>query len=291
MITLCSVIVDKIKDYLDVLLYSIIKYDLSLINEIIVCKSDDFTGKILDFYKIKNIPVKVIGNTLPSITNYSLPFFNDICGHALGLHTAIDKAKNDYILIVDPDVYFKSKIDEFFLNLHQKHELFIVGASHYNPNEQCYAYFPTIICCLVNQNKLPPNTWLNNKIYWKDCMNLFKEKCHDLAKMDGKYLIPGPILEYYQLFPNPREWFDVGCNLWLWSHQNHYKWLSFQENNDYNSKYFKSNFNLLSLPEQPLLFHLKNSVRSKNNKFITDNRENIENLRQIKQPLNQLKFI
>ena len=273
MITICTVIFGDMSEYLYVLTDSI-RRKTKHVSEVIIVKVDESDGLIREWTN-NNIRFRMLGYDLLKHTDGcpSPAWAYMVCGHAFGLHHAIDNAVTEYVWLTDPDVFFLDCIDETYLELMTKHQLHIVGVSHFNPNDQPYGYFPCVINCLTKKCSLPNSEWLNDCLFIRTSMRC-KENPVPLASCKGKYLVPGPIPECLEQFVNPQGMFDVGCNLWLWNLEKQWKWMAFyldgqdnrSQNNfgfsdlvypmNYNLRYYKTNFGLTgSMGKRELLYH------------------------------------
>lgn len=65
---------------------------------------------------------------------------------------------------------------------------------------------------------------------------------------DGKWLIQNPIASYINFYPDPRGWFDVGHNLYLWNYQQKGKWISFGTDDGHSYETSLAYGNLEQLP-------------------------------------------
>lgn len=264
-ISVCTVVIGSIFSYLDIFLHSLLRKSHYVREVIIVCVDGTQTGIIQEFDTVHNVKVKIIGFPLPQFKFYD--FLQKVAGHALGLHHAIDQSSSDYVWLTDPDVFFYMSVDDFYLSLLQKYDLFMVGIGHFLPKLQCYLDFPCVTNLLIKKSDLPPENWLEGQLHLTTGMHL-ADDAKRIIPLDGKYLMPG-LTDYYNQFPNPDGKFDVGCNLWLWNQEKQGKWISFQldvvpndygftevDAPDYIASSYTSNFDLKEdLGNDPLLFH------------------------------------
>lgn len=219
-----------------------------MVDEVILVKHD-LPREYYEEKLINNISIKTLGSGITQKSSY---------GHALGLHYCIDKAKNDYVLLADIDIMLYTSVDEIFLNLMQKHDLFAVGISMNCPVVLASTFFPFVQFLLLKKSTLPGPNFLTN---CKRIINL-QAKDFDIklsVPLDGKFLLPGPTKEHWEEFPNPQGSFDTSCNLWLWCHQHNLKWLSFQTMDmyTYNLNLYRTNFKLKDkLGNKKLLYHI-----------------------------------
>lgn len=231
MITLCTVTLDRIKKYEDILIESVFK-NTKLISEVVLADNDRADGKqewVQNGIKFKKIGSKIAGF--------------DACGdqHALGLHAAMSEATNDLVYWCDPDIFFYSSVDQLYYELKTKYELNVVGCSHHSATELAGTFFPWHGNLLVSKKDLPPTTWMDNNL-----------------RLKGKYLLAGAGIEFNEKYPNPKGNFDTASALWLWGHEQNWKWLSFQtlDAHLYTTKYYRGNSKLKDrLPMEKLIYH------------------------------------
>lgn len=243
MISICTVILDDCASYLPIYKDSILK-KTKLVSEVLMAKVDASPEYNLTYFinGIKFIEFGVAGkNRLAQGVE-----------HGIGLHECIEKASNDYLLFHDPDVFYYTSVDEFFYNLMSHYHLDLVGISHCASLKFAYTYFPYLSNLLLKKSKLPPLSWLEGEIFDEEGV-----------QRDGKYLIRMDSSKYKSLFPNPKGDFDTGSFLWLWAHQNNWKWLSFQtlDVHNYTPKYYRNNINLKEkLGTDKFLYHATSST-------------------------------
>jgi hypothetical protein len=71
-------------------------------------------------------------------------------------------------------------------------------------------------------------------------------------------MLMDPVEGYTEMFPNPKGNFGTGVYLWLWAHQQNWKWLAFQTTDvfSYTTSYNRSNFKIKEkIPKQKLIYH------------------------------------
>jgi len=258
MISLCSVILSGMEDLLEIFFETI--NDLKLVKEVVLTKIDSDDNEIKT-WKSNGINFKQIN------INVSAEY-----GHSLGLHECIDNSQQPYLLFSDPDVFFYTAVDEFFFDLMQKHNLDWIGCSQHASVTQAHLFFPNFLSTLVKKSNMPDESFLKGKLKYRHGVlkaeNLKPDD--DGSPADGKYLVPSPIPELYQEFPNPEGQFDLGCNMWLWSKQQNWKWLGFQTTDChlYTSSYNRGNIKLdEKLPRKKLLYHCVNGTKNTSNEF------------------------
>lgn len=279
MISLCTVIVKGMEPYLDILADSVVKKCRN-VKEVVAIKIDEKEVKLINKWNIRDVNFKIVGAPLSehrSKANKEWEMM--ICGHATGLHYALEYASNEYIWFCDPDVFFLSSADDIFLDCIKNYNLNAVGVSHFNTLEQSYGYFPCIISYLTKKSNLPSPEWLNGDFHAWSGMRL-SHRCRKIFPTPGKYLMPGPLPSYQYSFPNPDGIFDAGCNLWLWNEHKKGRWMSFHLEKDrnafrnnggvsnivyplnYNMKNYKTNFGLdVKMPDQDILYHRTRSSK------------------------------
>jgi hypothetical protein len=285
MISVCTVLFGDMSDYVAVFADSISRH-AKHVTEVVLVKVDVADEGEVDAWERSGIRFRVLGYPLTrELCVHSPAWTYAICGHALGMHYAIDHSRGDYVWLSDPDVFLLNSVDEFYLSLMQTYGLTIVGASHFNPADQSYATFPCMINCLVKRSALPGPQWLAGELYVQSGMRR-RDNCQMLRPVDGKYLIPGPPAAWHASFPNPQGIFDAGCNLYLWTLQQRGRWIgfhldgwkdSFKDNFgmaelvyplNYNAGRYTSNFKLSAdLGRQDLLYHRTRGARESSGSF------------------------
>jgi hypothetical protein len=203
-------------------------------------------------------------------------FINKIrlLGHPLGMKCAIDKAKNNLLFLCDPDIFFYTEIDKFYLDIMGKYDLSYVGASPHLALQYSTKYFPNILCMLTKKDSLPDETFLENKIITQD--TLCKPCCVPTSHyykypeyLNGEYLIGTKIESIAKEFINPTGIFDTGVYLWLWAQKQSQNWLSFTPTDihTYTSKIYRTNLKIKDrLPNHNLFYHATGGSRSLYNK-------------------------
>jgi len=181
--------------------------------------------------------------------------------HAHGLHACMDRSKNDLLFLTDPDILLYNNLDRIYLDLLNTYNLNLIGCSHANSIEMASGYYPNHLNMLLRKSDIPPtdflDPYLENRGYR---INNKLELTH--CNFPGKWLIPGPIPEYVNLFPNKNGNFETSCNLYILGEQQKWRWLSFQTTNcvSYSTQYKRCNFKPLpNIQRTKLLYHLNNS--------------------------------
>lgn len=233
MISLCSVMIEKLEDkYKDVFLESILR-STKLISEVVIANNDKDTT-YFKCWEERGISFKEYGS--------QENFRQRDCGsqHGLGLNYAIDKATNEYVYLCDPDIFFYSAAEEFFLNLKFKYDLHAIGGSHHSAAQLAGTYFPWHGNILVCKSDLPPASFLEDELPVK-----------------GKYLLAGAGHSHAEIYPNPTGNFDTASSLWLWSKQSNWRWLAFQtlDTHLYTTQYHRGNCKITEKFEKQKLFY------------------------------------
>lgn len=215
-------------------------------------------------------------------------FINKIrmLGHALGMKAAIDKATNNLLFLCDPDIFFYSNVDKFYLDMMDKYNLNYIGASPHLALQYSTKYFPNILCMMTKKNGLPNDDFLKDKIVTQDtlCRPGYVPPNHYFKHpeyLHGEYLLGTKIDSLTKDFPNPEGLFDTGVYLWLWAHQQSQNWLSFAPNDihKYTSKIYRTNLKIKDrLPVNNLFYHATGGSRSLYNKeFMEQYKETNDN--------------
>jgi len=268
MISLCTVTLDRINKYAEILLDSI-KRRTTLINEVLIAQPIDPRKKNIGDDKDLHWSER-------GIDFHKLYYHcKEEMSHSIGLHHAIDNSskENEYVLFSDPDIFFYPKADEIYLELMNKYDLDLLGVSHHNSTNQAQTFFPYIFNLFAKKSSLPPATWKEDLIKPRDVFIYNLNNPHipfyDHELTPGKYLVQGPMPGYYHLFPNHDEdnaIYDVSCNLWLWAHEQNLKWISFQTTdcNIYTTKYFRGSIKIKDrLGNRKLIFHAVGSTNER----------------------------
>ena len=250
MITLCTVILDSVLDYYEIYKKSVATRT-KLVSEVFIAKVD--SSPYEKTWHQNGITFHEFGMMCAERSSQGIE-------HGLGLHACIDRAKNvtnDYIMFHDPDVFFYEPVDKFFYDVMTKHDLNYIGVSHCAAAKFAYTFFPYLSCALVNKKDLPSADWLKGHIRAGG-----KDSAYGIS-LDGKYLIRMDNIPECVNFPNPNGDFDTGSMLWLWAHQNSWKWLSFQtvDVHTYTTKFYRGSVKIKeNFPMRRLLYHATSST-------------------------------
>jgi len=266
MISICTVYLEAIRPFLDIFLDSVQK-NMSLVKEVILARVDVDEKTPTSGYSPPNVKYRLdslrnglrvteIGIALDSLRWHA---------HALGLHECVDAANEEFIWFSDPDVFFYTNLDRIYMDLLKEHNLNYIGVSHHAAVHQAYMFFPCIMNSLVRKADLPGPDFMKGHLKIRKAPLLISEIPEDdLGEpANGKYLLGSPVRAYWDQFPNKIESriYDAGCNLWLWSQQQKWRWLSFQtaDCHTYTTGYYRSNCGIAMKKKQKLLYHATSS--------------------------------
>ncbi len=246
MITLCTVIIRGEYEFCSVMIESVMRR-CPLVREIIV--ADLFNEyDSYDWEKICN-GVKLIRYTLDSESSMFIG-----TGHAIGLHSCLERATQEYVMFCDPDVFFYQNAGKLYTDLFNKYDLNIVGASCHLWDQMSYLRFPCVTNCMVKRDTLPKEDWwLNDHVGQRSSVLAVVQPVYPRP---GKWLIQGMVPEVQAIFPQPNGYYDVGCNLYYWNHERNGKWISFPQS--HGTAY--SNFDMEPMEFGPILYHSKGSA-------------------------------
>jgi hypothetical protein len=272
-ITLCTVCLESLNPYLDIMIVSAIKR-LKYVKEIIITYIDslkyhyeiqeqdgikiiklgyDLLGihaPLINFYiskEIASMPRVLHADDVEKFINISVDKIITFFGHALGLHQCIECATQEYILFCDPDVIFLNNVDEIYLDLMQKYSLHYIGCAHESATVAC-GHFPYIANSMVKKNDLPDNDFLNKELYYHGELRYFpgmETMAECKIPAHGKWLIRGILLDHYKKFVGGVD-FDTGSNLYIWALEKKWRWLSFltPDCHYYRTSCYRSNFTI-----------------------------------------------
>lgn len=156
MITLCTVALRRLDGFIDILKQSIFKHT-TLIDEVVIVRVDE-----PDCQKeqvIRGVNFKEIGYHA-GLQERGNPTAVMCLEHALGLHRGIDEAKNDLVMICDPDVFFLSPVDKLYLDLFLSNDLHIIGVSRPEGVAHANTFFPSVINSMFRKSSLPGEDYL-----------------------------------------------------------------------------------------------------------------------------------
>lgn len=263
MITVCTVTLDDCANY-----YEIYKESLAtktkLVDEVLIAKTDAHSDHDIKWEK-NGIKFHEFGVQPREGDGYFLQQGRLQQGleHAIGLHNCLEKAKNNYIMFCDPDIFLYSAVDEFYYNIYNKYNLNLVGVSHCAATKFAYTFWPYLSNMFFKKSDLPPSTWLDNQI---------RDDYGNNKILNGKYLARMHVIQdYTSLFPNPQGDFDTGSMLWLWGYQQNWRWLSFQtlDIHNYTTKYYRGNIKITEkLPNTKLIYHATSGTAGQEENFI-----------------------
>lgn len=256
MISLVAVVVDSILErYIDIFQNTICT-KTKLINEVILPKVDSNNSYKKEWIN-RGIKFKMFG---AKQNLFAVESANLIClDHGLGLHEGISASTNDYIMLSDPDIFFYTSIDEFYLNMMQKYALNLIGLSHFSSVTEAFGFFPNVFNMMFRKSECPSSEWLKDKFTLRQVS--YRGELNDDTPIPGKFLVPGQLEGYQFYFPNPSGHYETGSNLLIWAKQNKWKWMSFQTNDChiYTTNYYRTNFGLRERLEKiKLAYHATN---------------------------------
>ena len=248
MISICTVILNRLEDFAKIFYQSIVE-STSKVSEVVIVNVE-MDESINNCWEKSGIKFRLVGGKHNAFKIYDPPSF--CAQHAYGMHQAIELATNDYLLLSDPDIFFYTQIDDFYLSLMQEYDLKLIGISKPDALAQSIAYFPCIMNLLTKREYLPTKEFMPDFD-----LGLHSDDKNYQNKLPGKYLYHGTIERYKPLFPNPSGHLETGCNLLVWAKEQNYKWMSFQtpDCHVYYSKYYRSNFKIKNLPNKKILYH------------------------------------
>lgn len=258
MITLCTVMPVGYEGYGDVLFDSIFKHAKHITDVLISVPTTEPSKKVEQTQWTKN---NIRFTRFPTDTP------SNEYGHSLGLHDCIDRTETDLIFFCDPDLFWHSAVDDFYLNLMEKEGLDYIGCSHHSAVANAYSYFPYLFSSLVSKKKLPGPDYLKGQLKFRHgCImvgkveNGFVDDPKWNESADGKYLLSGPIPGLWDKLPNVKDNVFYDTSVWLcyWGILQKWKWLSFQtpDAHNYSTKYFRGQgITVKKLPMQKLIYH------------------------------------
>jgi hypothetical protein len=248
MISVCTVTLNKLEPFTKIFCKSIVE-STTVVNEVVIINAE-MGESINTTWREGKITFRMVGGRHDIFKVCSV---TSMCAqHAHGLHQGVELAKNDYVLISDPDIFFYTNIDEFYLKLAHEHDLNFIGISRPDALAQSIGYFPCIMNLFTKKEYLPTRRFLSDFD-----LGLLSDDNTYQDKIPDRYFYPDTPEKYKSLFPNPTGHYETGCNLLVWAKEKNYNWLSFQtpDCNTYYSKYYKSNFKPKGIPNKKLLYH------------------------------------
>ena len=270
----CAVATKNLDDYLETLTDSLARYT-TLVKEVIFVNTDIEEDRVLRSWSKNNIDFKMYGLKQfdPACPRPKL-WEKMICGHASGLYQAIQRATQEYVWMSDPDVFLLGHTDQVFVGLMDSYNLRLIGVSHFNWEGQSYGCSPCIINCMMRKEHLPKPNWLGG--FHAQLGMKIEHNSTNVFSVGDCWLIPGPLPDYQNSFPNPSGIFDTGCNLWLHNEQHEGRWMSFyldpKEMAEKSMSYHLSGFKKDNIGFYELVYPLNyNLGRYKTNFGLTDN--------------------
>lgn len=263
MISLITVSLERLKPFFEIFFKSIVE-QTKLIDEVLLPCADQEEGYLKE-WESRGIKFTKFGSRQHLFSPASAA---TICvDHAYNLHAGINRAKNDFVLLSDPDVFFYSAVDEFYMNLVDEYKLNYIGVSHPAAITQAFTYFPNVLNCMGRKSEFPDENFLKEKLYLDNCVALENRPATAHIPLTGKFLATGPLPDTENDFPNPQGHFETGCNMLLWAKVKQWQWLSFQTADifNYTSQYYRGTAKMRRLPRIKLIYHAANaSVRPEN---------------------------
>lgn len=264
MISIVTVILNRLQPYLDIFIESIFNR-LKHISEIIIVNVEKDQSYLNQWFE-NGINFKLMGGAQQLFKTESPVEF---CSqHAFGLHLGLEHVTNEYVMFSDPDIFFNSDVDEYYLNLMNDKKINFIGIC--GPAALCHGimFFPTVLNCLVKKSDLPPNEFSQDVCPLKEMLNAKHELPAYLHPMVTNLMSKETTLE----FPNPTGHYETGARLFLWSKQQNWRWMSFQttDQNNYYKNLYRNNFGFkVKLPKEALLYHesLSSGFKDKINCF------------------------
>jgi len=238
MISLCTVTLGNVGHYEDILIKSILKHT-KLVKEVILAHNDKFPEDYEEReYEERGIKFHRFGS-------YPGGGWSPGDLHAIGLHACLQRATQPYVYWCDPDICLLSNVDEFYMELLQKHNLNVIGGSHHAAATLPMTFFPWHGNILMKKTDLPDSTFLAEEVRGEPWISGYWLMC-GLGKM------------YQEEYPNPSGTWDTGSSLYLWAKRNNWQWLAFQTTDThlYTTNYHRGSFRLKDkLPKQHLFYH------------------------------------
>lgn len=254
MISLITACFDSLKPFLEILFQSVLERT-ELIDEVVLPCGDKEEG-YLEEWQVGRVKFVKFGSK-QHVFNVGSPA--TIClDHAFNLHAGIDRAKNDFVLMSDPDIFFYGATDKFYMDLLEKYSLNYIGVSHPAAITQSFTYFPNILNCMGRKSEFPDKEFLKDKLYLD---YVFPDECRGQhVSLAGKFLAPSPLPDLASEFPNPTGHYETGCNMVLWAKKQNWRWLSFQTGDcfNYTSQYYRGSVKVERLQRVKLIYHATN---------------------------------
>lgn len=258
MISLCNSTVERQLPFTKIMCQSIAKRS-KLISEVCVTISD-----------VENYSENWIDNGIKFTFRGGKPLLFPLIGkelnntarciqHAAGLSRAVEMATNDYIILSDPDIFYRTPVDEIFYDLLKVYNLDIVGVSHPAALTQSFTFYPNVIHSLVRRSSLCDEGFLRNNDWLLKHPHMKEVKNAEKVVDEIKYLnlTPCAVKDNINLYPNQNGHFECGSNLCLYGIMHDWKWLSFQTTDvhNYTTQYFKSNIKIKERIQRKDLFY------------------------------------
>lgn len=254
MISLCTVVINASNKHLSNFLENATT-KLQLVDEILICNmsgnNEVFSSKTIYVNDVKVVFFDCPPEVFKTREEPKLGGLRCSLEHAIGLRQCINRAKNDYVILTDNDLFFYTAADQIYYKLSQEHDLSFVGVASVNPQVECVGYFPLVYNMLIRK---------------KDLDGI--EQTPDLL-VPGEYLAPqvtGHIIDQDK-YVNHLAMYDTGCFLYIWAKRNNLNWFSFltHDMHLYLTKYWRSNKTTIKFKHnEKLLWHESGSTHSQN---------------------------
>jgi hypothetical protein len=176
-------------------------------------------------------------------------------------------------MLSDPDVFFYTSVDKYYYEMMTKHNLNLIGLSHFASVTEAYGFFPNVFNMMFKKQECPGPNWLIESLTLRNVS--INAELNDDTKVPGKYLCPGklPGMEHY--FPNPDGHYETGSVFLIWTKQQNWRWVSFQTIDVYNytTAFYRSSFGLREkLGKEKLVYHATNgSTKAKSHNQFLEN--------------------
>ncbi len=255
MISVVVVGLNRLKEFVNIFAESVVEKSTH-VSEVIIVNVDKPQGEIARWTN-NNIKFKVIGGNQ---TVFDVESTVTLCSqHAFGLHLGLEHTTNEHVMFSDPDIFFYTAVDEYYLSLMNENDLNFVGICRPAALTHSILFFPTIVNCLVKKSDLPPNSFAKEICPINEIM-----VTHNYDNKNNMPTYLYPMLSDFTpedcltRFPNPKGHYETGSKLFLWALEKNWKWLSFQtpDQNNYYKNLYRNNFGFkVKSPREKLLYH------------------------------------
>ena len=245
MISLITVVIDKVEKYFPIFYESLNKY-AKIISEVVICNAH-FPSSYKKTWTIGNINYVMIGSKYTDLRHN----FDISQDHAFSLYEALKHSTKEILYISDVDLFFYTNIDELYLKLINNYNLNIIGVARNNPNIYSQGYFPSVVNMMLKKSELPSIEWTKNfNLDFGD--NFFSFNTIWREKRSA----------FDKVMARPNCHYDTGCLLYLWALENKWKWMSFitHDLHNYSTTPCIMNSNSIRLAKTRLLYHQSGST-------------------------------